>query len=461
MGFGRGSVELAYRPIAVAGSIAATELALGMNSGDPGFVLEPEPIEPLDAIPAAVHGRRSRSCCPNAFDGLPEVELFDLTTSTLATRLPHLTGGQRYAVAEPERYVDPATGTVLVRFVNEPRPDRLQLRPEHQRGGRMSDIVRTEGLVKRYDGTLAVAGVDLDVAAGEIFGLVGPNGAGKTTTLRILATLLLPSAGHAEIAGWSVTRNPDQVRRVLGFMPDAFGVYDDMKVWEYLDFFARCYGIAPGRAAPDDRRPAGARRPGRQARRLRPDPVARHAAAAVPGPRPRPRPGGAAPRRAGVRPGPARPGRAARAAPRAARDGQDDPHQQPHPPRAGGAVHERGHRRSRPGAGPGPRRRHRAPAALRGRAPGPRAARGRGPRSDARPVRGRCRRRQRGPPPRRHDRARLPRRRCRQRPAVGRVVRGRACPSSASPGRRATWRSCSCRSPPPTANRWLRRRRPT
>jgi ABC-2 type transport system ATP-binding protein len=109
----------------------------------------------------------------------------------------------------------------------------------------MSEIVRTDGLVKRYDGTLAVAGVDLAVAQGEIFGLVGPNGAGKTTTLRILATLLMPSAGNAEIAGYSVTRNPDQVRHVIGFMPDAFGVYDDMKVWEYLDFFARCYGIAP------------------------------------------------------------------------------------------------------------------------------------------------------------------------------------------------------------------------
>jgi len=112
----------------------------------------------------------------------------------------------------------------------------------------MTAIVQTHGLVKRYDGTVAVAGVDLSVDRGEIFGIVGPNGAGKTTTLRMLATLLRPSAGTAEIDGWSVTRNPDQVRRVLGFMPDVFGVYDDMKVWEYLDFFARCYGLpAAGR----------------------------------------------------------------------------------------------------------------------------------------------------------------------------------------------------------------------
>ena len=112
----------------------------------------------------------------------------------------------------------------------------------------MNAIVRTAGLVKRYDRTVAVAGIDLAIDQGEIFGLVGPNGAGKTTTLRMLATLLRPDAGTAEIDGWSVTRNPDEVRRVLGFMPDAFGVYDDMKVWEYLDFFARCYGLpAAGR----------------------------------------------------------------------------------------------------------------------------------------------------------------------------------------------------------------------
>jgi ABC-2 type transport system ATP-binding protein len=111
----------------------------------------------------------------------------------------------------------------------------------------MSGIVRTSGLVKRYPGTVAVAGLDLDVGEGEIFGLVGPNGAGKTTVLRILATLLKPTSGEAEVAGISVRRNPDEARRVLGFMPDVFGVYDDMRVWEYLDFFARCYGIPAAR----------------------------------------------------------------------------------------------------------------------------------------------------------------------------------------------------------------------
>ena len=110
-------------------------------------------------------------------------------------------------------------------------------------------VVETRGLVKRYGDQLAVAGIDLSIGAGEIFGLVGPNGAGKTTTMRILATLLAPSAGEAFVTGIPVGADPIEVRRRIGYMPDFYGVYDDLRVWEYLDFFARCYGIPPARRA--------------------------------------------------------------------------------------------------------------------------------------------------------------------------------------------------------------------
>jgi ABC-2 type transport system ATP-binding protein len=111
----------------------------------------------------------------------------------------------------------------------------------------MMPVLQVRGLTRRFGTAVAVAGIDLDVAQGEIFGLVGPNGAGKTTTLRMLATLLPPSGGDARVLGHSVRREPDAVRRLIGWMPDSFGVYDDMRVWEYLDFFARCHGIPAAR----------------------------------------------------------------------------------------------------------------------------------------------------------------------------------------------------------------------
>lgn len=113
----------------------------------------------------------------------------------------------------------------------------------------MTPVIETRGLVKRYDGELAVAGIDLVIGPGEIFGLVGPNGAGKTTTMKILATLLPPTAGEAFVCGISVTEHPIEVRRRIGYMPDFYGVYDDLRVWEYLDFFARCYGVPAARRA--------------------------------------------------------------------------------------------------------------------------------------------------------------------------------------------------------------------
>jgi ABC-2 type transport system ATP-binding protein len=105
----------------------------------------------------------------------------------------------------------------------------------------MSVAVELNALAKAYGQTMAVAGMDLQIESGEIFGLVGPNGAGKTTTMRILATLLEPSAGEARVCGIDIIAQPNRVRRVIGYMPDTFGVYDDMRVREYLDFFAHVY----------------------------------------------------------------------------------------------------------------------------------------------------------------------------------------------------------------------------
>jgi ABC-2 type transport system ATP-binding protein len=103
--------------------------------------------------------------------------------------------------------------------------------------------VQTFGLTRLYGNITALDRLDLTVNKGDLFGFIGSNGAGKTTTLRILATFLAPSAGTAQILGRDLLREADAVRHVIGYMPDFFGVYKDMEVTEYLDFFGACYKI--------------------------------------------------------------------------------------------------------------------------------------------------------------------------------------------------------------------------
>src|SRR4026207_2228520 len=106
-----------------------------------------------------------------------------------------------------------------------------------------SPAVQTFGLTRTYGAITALNALDLTVQRGDLFGFIGSNGAGKTTTLRILATFLAPSAGNAYVLGHDVVRDADAVRHIIGYMPDFFGVYKDMEVTEYLDFFGACYKI--------------------------------------------------------------------------------------------------------------------------------------------------------------------------------------------------------------------------
>mgnify|MGYP001228562945 CR=1 FL=1 len=104
-------------------------------------------------------------------------------------------------------------------------------------------MIKTHKLTKQYGDLVAVNNIDLDLAEGDVFGFIGPNGSGKTTTMRMIATLLNPTHGEAYVCGKSIYPDPAEIRRLVGFMPDFFGVYDDMTVIEYLEFFAATYRI--------------------------------------------------------------------------------------------------------------------------------------------------------------------------------------------------------------------------
>jgi ABC-2 type transport system ATP-binding protein len=104
-------------------------------------------------------------------------------------------------------------------------------------------MIETRDLTKKYGELFALDRLTLKLDQGDVYGFIGPNGAGKTTTMRILATLLNPSWGEASVCGHSIYTGSKEIRRVIGYMPDFFGVYDDMKVTEYLEFFAAAYRI--------------------------------------------------------------------------------------------------------------------------------------------------------------------------------------------------------------------------
>jgi ABC-2 type transport system ATP-binding protein len=108
---------------------------------------------------------------------------------------------------------------------------------------RRQPMIETRDLTKKYGELFAVKSLDIKLEAGDVFGFIGPNGSGKTTTMRMLATLLNPTWGEAYVAGCSIYTKPKEIRRLVGYMPDFFGVYDDMKVIEYLEFFAAAYRI--------------------------------------------------------------------------------------------------------------------------------------------------------------------------------------------------------------------------
>ncbi len=105
------------------------------------------------------------------------------------------------------------------------------------------DAIRTEGLRKAFGGLVAVDDLSLTIRRGEVFGLLGPNGSGKTTTIRMLTGLLAPTSGETSVVGIDVIRRPDEVRRVIGYMSQKFGLYDDMTIRENLRFYSSVYGL--------------------------------------------------------------------------------------------------------------------------------------------------------------------------------------------------------------------------
>ena len=266
----------------------------------------------------------------------PKIEQMTLVRIILPLEESEVDGRQASLTGSVIVADDPIAADPPVTGCQSPRP-------------RHATMIETHELTKMYGELYALNRLNLTLNQGDVYGFIGPNGAGKTTTMRILATLLNPSWGEATVCGYSIYTGSKEIRRVIGYMPDFFGVYDDMKVIEYLEFFASAYRIkgAARRKICEEvlelvdltyKRDAlvtslsrGMTQRLGLARTLLHDPQVLLLDEPASGPRS------------------PRPHRDARLAQRAAQHGQDDPGLQPHPPRAGGHLQQdRDHRAGLP-----------------------------------------------------------------------------------------------------------------
>ncbi len=271
-----------------------------------GQVIEP-PVDRRRGFTAVVvHLRCGNPPSPESirYNLLAQGSEDDLFNSAIARARARMSARRPAQIRDAPRQGDGATlAAGAPRFCHHALDDPTRPVPSQSSGEKRS-MIEVVNFTKRYGDFIAVDNLSFAIGKGEIFGFIGPNGAGKSTTIRFLATLLRPTSGEGRVAGHSVTAEPMAVRRVIGFMPDDFGVYDGMKVWEFLDFFAVAYEIPRAYRKKIIGEVLDLLDLTPQARRLRQRALQGHEAATLPGQDARARPARADPGRTGIGPRP-------------------------------------------------------------------------------------------------------------------------------------------------------------